>query len=86
MLIPQPSDDVNDPLNWPTWKKGLAFAPLLVFTSLGNWVLAGFAVAIPALIKEFKHDLQGTAQAVNGFPVLVLGVGVYHPIKDMLML
>jgi hypothetical protein len=21
VLIPQPSDDVNDPLNWPRWKK-----------------------------------------------------------------
>ena len=67
---------MNDPLNWPTWKKSLAFAPILVFTSLGNWVLGGLAVAIPALIVEFGHDLQGTAQAVNGFPVLVLGAGV----------
>lgn len=21
VLVPQPSDDPNDPLNWPTWKK-----------------------------------------------------------------
>ena len=75
-MIPQPSDDVNDPLNWPTWKKSLAFAPILAFTGLGNWVLGGLAVAIPALIVEFGHDLQGTAQVVNGFPVLVLGAGV----------
>jgi hypothetical protein len=76
VLIPQPSDDVNDPLNWPTWKKGLAFAPILVFAALGNWVIVGLAVAIPDLIKEFGHNLQDTAQAINGFPVLVLGVGV----------
>jgi hypothetical protein len=75
-LIPQPSDDINDPLNWPTWKKGLAFAPILVFTTLGNWAIAGLGVAIVVLMNEFNKDLQTTAQGLNGYPVLVLGAGV----------
>jgi hypothetical protein len=25
ILVPQPSDDPNDPLNWPTWQKDVIF-------------------------------------------------------------
>lgn len=25
VLVPQPSDDPNDPLNWPKWKKHTVF-------------------------------------------------------------
>jgi hypothetical protein len=75
-LIPQPSDDVNDPLNWPTWKKGVAFTPIIIFTGLTNWVTGGLAVALLLLIHQFGNDLQTTAQGLNGFPVLVLGAGV----------
>ena len=25
VLVPQPSDDPNDPLNWPKWKKHMVF-------------------------------------------------------------
>ncbi|PNY22578.1 MFS-type transporter [Tolypocladium capitatum] len=40
ILIPQPSDDPNDPLNWPLWRRdlitfGLCFAGILA-TSLGS--------------------------------------------------
>ena len=30
LLIPQPSDDPQDPYNWSTTKKNLAFLPLIV--------------------------------------------------------
>jgi len=75
-LVPQPSDDVNDPLNWPTLKKTLAFAPIVTFSFLGNWVVAGFGVALLLLIDEFHRDLNATAQGLIGMPVLALGAGV----------
>ena len=75
-MVPQPSDDINDPLNWPLWKKALAFMPVVIFTALGNWTLAGLGVAIPVLIGEFGRDLNATAQDLNGLSVLMLGVGV----------
>ena len=28
ILIPQPSEDLNDPLNWPQWQKDLQLAIL----------------------------------------------------------
>ncbi|UKZ92853.1 uncharacterized protein TrAFT101_007786 [Trichoderma asperellum] len=33
-LVPQPSDDLQDPLNWPQWKKELNLASLLFMASL----------------------------------------------------
>lgn len=30
ILVPQPSDDPNDPLNWPQWKKHTVFFVLYV--------------------------------------------------------
>ena len=76
VLVPQPSDDVNDPLNWPTYKKALAFGPVISFAFLGNWVVAGFGVALLLLIEEFQRDLNTTAQGLIGFSVLALGAGV----------
>lgn len=29
ILVPQPSEDPNDPLNWPKWKRGLVFYTIL---------------------------------------------------------
>lgn len=77
MLIPQPSDDPNDPLNWSTFKKALAFTPIIIFTALGNWVAAGLGFAIPILIADFGHSFSATAQGLIGFTVLALGCGVH---------
>jgi hypothetical protein len=76
VLIPQPSDDVNDPLNWPQKKKVGAFIPVVVFSFLGNWCVAGLAIALLLLIEEFGRDLNTTAQAFIEFPTLALGLGV----------
>lgn len=75
-MIPQPSNDINDPLNWPQWKKALAFAPIVNFAFLGNWVVAGLGVAVLLLIDEFGRDLNTTVQGVIGYCVLALGAGV----------
>lgn len=41
VLSPQPSDDVNDPLNWPGWKKELN----IVILCLGAMLNAGTNVS-----------------------------------------
>ena len=35
--MPQPSEDPNDPLKWPQWKKMLAFGTTCTFTFLTTW-------------------------------------------------
>jgi MFS family permease len=76
VLIPQPSDDPNDPLNWAKWKKAVAFSSILVFATLSNWVIAGLGFAIPQLLETFQHDLNSTSQGLIGSCILTLGMGV----------
>ena len=83
MLIPQPSDDINDPLNWPAWKKTLAFSTILMFTSLVTWTIGGLGTAIVLLIIEFGRDLNDTATGLISWSVLTLGAGVCIPFLSM---
>lgn len=79
VLIPQPSDDINDPLNWPSWKKTLAFAPIVIFTALGTWVIGGLGTALVLLMIEFEQDLNSTATGLISWSVLAFGAGVNLP-------
>lgn len=39
LLVPQPSNSPNDPLNWPLWKKDLMFFFICIDTAVvGAWV------------------------------------------------
>ena len=46
VLSPQPSEDPNDPLNWPMWKKEL----IVIILSLGAMLNAGTNVCSPIFI------------------------------------
>jgi hypothetical protein len=83
VLIPQPSDDINDPLNWPSWKKTLAFAPIVIFTALGTWVIGGLGTALVLLMIEFENDLNTTATGLISWSVLAFGAGVKTPKTDL---
>src|SRR5437762_3245264 len=63
VLVPQPSNDLNDPLNWPAWKKATAFVSIGIFSFVGGWTVAGIASGIVLLMNEFHNDLNNT---VNG--------------------
>lgn len=43
VLIPQPSDDPNDPLNWSWLKKHSVFLALLPGCFLTDWVIVRFS-------------------------------------------
>jgi hypothetical protein len=76
VLIPQPSDDINDPLNWPSRKKLFVFLPIILFAALGNWVTAAPGSAIVLLMKEFHTNLSKTSTDVSTWCVFALGIGV----------
>jgi MFS family permease len=74
VLVPQPSDDANDPLNWASWKKHM----LLVLVAFGGWN-ADFAsgVGIPSLLLQ-GAEWGITPTHVNdsgNLGILMLGVG-----------
>src|SRR6202011_1666588 len=64
VFIPQPSDDINDPLNWHAWKKFITFLPVVCFAALGNWVVAAPGSAVVLLMKQFQKDLSETSNGV----------------------
>ncbi|KJZ73476.1 hypothetical protein HIM_07032 [Hirsutella minnesotensis 3608] len=72
ILTPQPSDDPNDPLNWPLWKRDLitfilCFAGILA-TSLGSILASNTLV----LNTHFQVSLSKTAVLTGYF---LLGAG-----------
>jgi len=76
VLVPQPTDDVNDPLNWPHWKKALAFGTTGMFTFLVVWILGGIGAAMVLLMNEFGTDLDKTVHGVISWAVLTIGLAV----------
>ena len=76
VLIPQPTDDPNDPLNWPRWKKHVALVSVSFLSMAAGWYIGGLGPAIPHLIAEFNTDLNTTINGVINWSVLLLGLGV----------
>src|SRR5215471_11887102 len=79
VLVPQPTDDINDPLNWPKWKKLAAFIPIVTFAAITNWDVAGPATGIPQMMEEFHLDLGQVVNGLVNWVVLALGLGVIPP-------
>lgn len=72
VLVPQPSDDPNDPLNWTTpWKVACITSAAMVTFTQGFGPLA-LAPMFPALMQAFETDLAGAVQ-FTGVCILVLG-------------
>lgn len=76
VLVPQPSDDLNDPLNWPAWKRGLAFSTICIFTFLVSWALGGLGAALVQLSEDLNADLNLTVHVIVTWVVLTLGLAV----------
>src|SRR5947207_15121715 len=75
-LNPQPSDDPNEPLKWPAWKKTVAAVATMFFSGMGGWIIGGIGSGIPLLMDEFGKDLKTTADGAINWAVLALGAGV----------
>jgi hypothetical protein len=75
VLVPHPSNDVNDPLRFPKWKKWTIFGNVLLLTFVCNFWLGGLAPGFYLLSLEFKI---GTSQAAGllTWPLLAAGLCV----------
>ncbi|OQV06976.1 hypothetical protein CLAIMM_11472 [Cladophialophora immunda] len=56
ILVPAPSNDVNDPLRFPAWKKWAIFANMWMLTFMVNFWLGGLAPGFYLLTLEFNID------------------------------
>jgi hypothetical protein len=75
VLVPQPSQDVNDPLRWPTWQKHVAFLNVCLFAFMTTGFISGFSPALYVLGLEFQTS-QNTLTELITYPMLACGVGV----------
>ncbi|KAL5116349.1 hypothetical protein ACEQ8H_005697 [Pleosporales sp. CAS-2024a] len=83
VLVPQPSDDPSDPLNWSSmWKILCITSASLVTFSQGFGPLA-LSPMFPAYIRDFHTDLAGAVQ-FTGVCILVLGFSnfIWVPISS----
>lgn len=76
VLVPQPSQSPNDPLNWPLWKKDLMLFIICIDTAVvGAWgpmISPGFA----AMSKQF-HMSYNALNGGLGWGVFVIGVSCF---------
>jgi hypothetical protein len=73
-LYPVPTDDPNDPLQWPEWKKSSILIICALYSFLGNSALTGPAVYINIYADEFGIS-PTTASGLVSYPNLAFGFG-----------
>ncbi|EXJ79324.1 hypothetical protein A1O3_08826 [Capronia epimyces CBS 606.96] len=61
ILVPQPSDDPNDPLNWPLWQRDLILGILCFVSCLATTASPLLAADSVTLAILFKHTFQDAA-------------------------
>ena len=66
VLIPQPSDDPEDPLNWPEWKKHLILLVIAVGACSADYSAATGASALIPQAKEWRVSSNTVNHATAG--------------------
>ncbi|KAJ4300543.1 hypothetical protein N0V88_003221 [Collariella sp. IMI 366227] len=73
ILVPQPSDDPNDPLNWPLWKRDLItfiLSMIAIFATCLGPILAANTLT---MALDMQRSFQSIAQLTGWY---LLGVGI----------
>ncbi|RMX85394.1 hypothetical protein D0869_03874 [Hortaea werneckii] len=71
---PEPSNDPDDPLNWPLSAKITTYGTICLFSFIANVNGSNFTVAVKQLANHFHTDLTHSTFLV-GFNVLTFGLG-----------
>ncbi|KAF8588854.1 MFS general substrate transporter [Ramaria rubella] len=74
ILVPQPSDDPNDPLNWPRWKKHTTYFTLVYGTVLCGALGPLVSADLVGLALEFNVSLQAMSRALGTALVATLAI------------
>ncbi|KAL2267132.1 hypothetical protein VTJ83DRAFT_4409 [Remersonia thermophila] len=69
-LVPQPSDDPDDPLNWPAWRKELHFWSLLVVVAMTG-VTKTILMTVNAELAELYDRPYKDIAALTGVPLIL---------------
>ena len=74
ILEPQPEDSMNDPLNWPAWRRDVALLSLGFYCALGGGMTPVLAAGFPAVSKSYGVSIPQVA-LTTGFYMMGLGIG-----------
>ncbi|OAA42449.1 major facilitator superfamily transporter [Beauveria brongniartii RCEF 3172] len=72
-LMPQPSDDSDDPLNWPQWKKDVNLAALLSVVGLVGALKTIFLTTSALAANHYRTSYLAVA-ALTGIPLMLSAV------------
>ena len=80
LLEPQPDDSLNDPLNWPAWRRDCALLSLGFYCMLGGGMTPILAAGFNDVAKTFDTSYSRVA-LTTGLYMMGLGVGsvVFSP-------
>lgn len=76
ILVPQPSDSPNDPLNWPQWKKEM----ILIIVGLSAAVVGAFGPMLSPGFVEISKELNITPDVLGqatAWLILTIGLGLF---------
>ncbi|KAL1968077.1 hypothetical protein VTN77DRAFT_2207 [Rasamsonia byssochlamydoides] len=76
ILVPQPSNSPNDPLNWPQWKKYLTFFSICLSVCMAGALGPLLAPEEADIAKEFGISISKAALPA-GYPLLTAGLGAF---------
>lgn len=66
VLIPQPSDDPKDPLNWSWSKKHAVLLALIPGCFLTDWVITWGSTLFEMQAKDWHMTVPAVAQSISG--------------------
>jgi hypothetical protein len=74
ILDPQPDDSLNDPLNWPSWRRDMALLSLGLYCMLGGGMTPVLAAGFTNVAKTYDVDVPKVA-LTTGLYMMGLGIG-----------
>lgn len=74
LLVPQPEDSGNDPLNWPTWKRDCALVSVGLYCAVGGGMTPILAAGFNDVATEYGVSVQSVS-LTTGLFMLGMGLG-----------
>ena len=74
ILVPQPDDSLNDPLNWPKWRRDVALVSLGFYCMLGGGMTPVLAAGFTNVAASYHVSIPQVA-LTTGLYMMGLGLG-----------
>jgi hypothetical protein len=88
VLIPWPTADPADPLNWSAWRKTACMATVAFYAFVANFISSSMAPALPLWNRAFPHDRRDPhelAQLIAVRNLLFLFIRLGSPLTLLLV-